>query len=54
MQRTIRQHYVPRFYLKKFATEDRKDVFIFEGFDLDKKRFFTQTIENVAVETKGF
>lgn len=54
MQRTIRQHYVPRFYLKKFATEVREDVFLIQGFDLDEKRSFTQTIENVAVETKGY
>lgn len=54
MQRTIRQHYVPRFYLKKFATEVRENVFLIQGFDLDKKRSFSQTIENVAVETKGY
>lgn len=52
MQRTIRQHYVPRFFLKKFATEVREDVFLIQGFDFDNNRSFTQicSAERMAVK----
>lgn len=52
--RTIRQHYVPRFYLKQFATEIRTNTFLVHGFDLNTGRIFEQTIDNVALETKGY
>lgn len=54
MQRTIRQHYVPRLYLKQFATEIRDDIFQIYAYDLDDKRTFSQKIDNIALENKFY
>jgi len=49
MPKVKRQHYVPQFYLKKFAQEDGK-LWI---FDKSTKESFKSNVKNVACET-GF
>jgi hypothetical protein len=53
-KRTIRQHYVPRFYLKNFALERKGEQFETSAFNLNSNRFFSVNIEKIGLEKKFY
>lgn len=46
MQNTVKEHYVPQFYLKNFADENG----LLHIYDLRQEKFFTQSPKNVCYE----
>ena len=49
MNKTIKQHYVPRFYLKNFSNRTKNGFFI-HCYDIDKNNAYTANIKNIAEE----
>lgn len=46
MQNTVKEHFVPQFYLKNFTTEKN----LLYVYDLERKTFFTQKPKNICYE----
>lgn len=49
----IRQHYVPKLYLKRFAIKNNKKYEIY-AYDKSKQKLFKTKIENVALENNFY
>ena len=49
MNKTIKQHYVPRFYLKNFSNRTKNGFFI-HCYDIDKNNAYPANIKNIAEE----
>ena len=46
----VRQHYVPQFYLKKFARNTKPRKYIINCFDKSNSKKFTRNIKDIAME----
>lgn len=46
MQQTVKEHYVPQFYLKNFADENG----LLHVYDFKQNKFFTQSSKNICYE----
>lgn len=49
MNKTIKQHYVPQFYLKNFSNKNKNGFFI-HCYDIDKNKVYPANIKNIAEE----
>ena len=49
LNKTKKQHYVPRFYLKNFSNKN-KDGYYIHCYDIDTNKTYPANIKNIAEE----
>ena len=46
----VRQHFVPQFYLRKFARHTKPDKYIIHCFDKASGKNFTRNVKDIGME----